>query len=253
MHTRRLFHGRRRWPLFPLLSGFVCTALALFSAGCQNEEIGTHRVPKPPDTVRLLAAMVVYRDFSQVWFFKLMGPIDKVGAQEKNFDEFLNSVTFTRTSNDLVKWSKLPDGWSEEPGGSIRKKTLRVGDKQDDLVVTFNVLPEMSGFAYMNLNRWRNQIGLPSVPPSEVDDDVKDTRFAKIPGFSAYRVDLKGPGNPFPKQPSGMELRSDKDSGVTYTLPDRNGPCRPTLPLDAIVAFAAGPAQDNAHRLHFAH
>jgi hypothetical protein len=243
MHTRRLSPGCRRWPRFLTRSGFLCAALALLSAGCQNDSIETHHVPKPPDKVRLLAAMVVYRDFAQVWFFKLQGPLDKVAAQEKNFDEFMNAVTFTRSSNDLVKWSKLPKGWTEEDGSTVRKKTLRIGNKDDDLVVTVNVLPEMKGFESMNLNRWRNQIGLPTVPASEAFDDVKDARFAGIPGFLAYRVDLKGPGNPFPKQASGMQLPSDNGPGVNYTLPSDWSVSR-DLPPFAVMAFTAGREKD---------
>src|SRR5579872_4126534 len=242
MHTRRLSAGCRRWPHVLTLGGLLCAALALFSAGCQNDPIEVHHVPKPPDKVRLLAAMVVYRDFAQVWFFKLQGPLDKVAAQEKNFDEFMNAVTFTRTSNDLVKWKKLPEGWNEEDGGNVRKKTLRIGDKADELAVTVNVLPEMKGFESMNLNRWRTQIGLPTVPASEAFDDVKVHPFAGSPGMLAYRVDLKGPGNPFPKP--GMQLPADNGPGVNYTLPPDWSVTR-DLPPFAVMAFTAG-REDNA-------
>ena len=58
-----------------------------------------------------------------------------------------------------LKWS-LPKGWSEVPGEGMRFATFKppVPGKIDGSVV---VLPGPAGGELANVNRWRNQIGLP--------------------------------------------------------------------------------------------
>jgi hypothetical protein len=58
-----------------------------------------------------------------------------------------------------LQWT-LPTGWSEKPGGQMRVATLQapVAGRLDASVV---VLPGPAGGELANVNRWRNQIGLP--------------------------------------------------------------------------------------------
>ena len=58
-----------------------------------------------------------------------------------------------------LRWT-LPKGWSESQGGQMRLATFKppVPGKIDGSVV---VLPGPAGGELANVNRWRNQIGLP--------------------------------------------------------------------------------------------
>jgi len=67
----------------------------------------------------------------------------------------------TPQSGDAITWD-LPKGWSEAPGNGMRFATLKppVPGKIDVSVV---MLPGLAGGELGNVNRWRNQIGLPPV------------------------------------------------------------------------------------------
>jgi hypothetical protein len=60
-----------------------------------------------------------------------------------------------------LRWT-LPTGWTESPGGQMRLATFRppVAGRVDASVV---VLPGPAGGELANVNRWRNQIGLPPI------------------------------------------------------------------------------------------
>ena len=60
-----------------------------------------------------------------------------------------------------LRWT-LPAGWSERAGGQMRYATLQapVAGRIDASVV---VLPGPAGGELANVNRWRNQIGLPPI------------------------------------------------------------------------------------------
>jgi hypothetical protein len=217
MHKRRLSDGCRRSPLIATLSGFVCAAVAFLTTGCQDEKIETHHVPKPADTVRLLAVMVPETDLDRVWFFKLEGPIEKVDAHAEEFDRFVESIRFTRGSDDGLRW-KVPPGWTEEEGSGLRKRTLIIGKKSDDLAVSVTSLSQMAGDVPMNVNRWRKQVGLTSLPASETFDT---TTSCHVGGLAASKVDLKGPGNPLAKSPqSAKPLGEDKGPNFNYQVPE---------------------------------
>jgi hypothetical protein len=214
MLTRRPSPVRRR--LLPLagLCWLVCGAAALLSAGCQSDEIEARHVPKPTSTVRLLAVMLPHKE--RVWFFKLEGPVEKVDAHRDEFTTFCKSIRFTGKDGEPV-WD-LPKGWSEEEGSGLRKKNLHIGDKGENLIVTVVALPKGAGDVYSNVNRWRKQVGLNSIPPSEVDDDA---RPFNVEGVSGYLVDLKGPGNPLAKPAPFADMAGEKPGGGgQYELPE---------------------------------
>src|SRR5437763_1812948 len=91
METRRLSHGRRL-SLLCVLSSATCAIVLLTCAGCQNDEIAIHHVPKPENKIRLLVAMFALED--QTWFFKLEGPTAKVTEHANEFNNFVKSIHF---------------------------------------------------------------------------------------------------------------------------------------------------------------
>jgi hypothetical protein len=109
-------------------------------------------------------------------FFKMRGNAAVVGAEKENF---LKWVTASRAPSSAasasttpaapadsaapkIKW-EVPAGWSSSPASPMRYASFAVeknGEKADISVVTF---PGDGGSDVDNINRWRQQIGLPAV------------------------------------------------------------------------------------------
>jgi hypothetical protein len=140
----------RCWRL--ALAGLALGCLPL-SAGCSRPEpIREYVVLKPPAP-------------GSLWFFKLMGPQDKVAAASASLRSFLDSVTFDQ--NGQPSW-KLPDGWTEEsPGNAVRYKTLKLpGDSGLEIAVTQigGKVPLSADDARLQANMLREQVGLEPEP-----------------------------------------------------------------------------------------
>jgi hypothetical protein len=109
----------------------LIAAACLLAAGCDRDEVTYFRVAKPaPPTLAATAAAP-----------------DVAPAQ--------------RSESGGLRWT-LPAGWTETRGGQMRFATLKppVLGKIDGSVV---VLPGPAGGELANVNRWRNQIGLPPI------------------------------------------------------------------------------------------
>lgn len=61
----------------------------------------------------------------------------------------------------------VPEGWTELAPEGIRKANLRVQDGNGSAEVTVLVFPGDVGGVAANINRWRQQIGLAPVAPSD--------------------------------------------------------------------------------------
>lgn len=114
-------------------------------------------------------------------FVKAVGAATAVDAQVRAFDAFVASLRPATaaapaapggaaappaTGGDLA-WS-VPSGWTMEPGSAMRAVTLRPGgDRELDAYVV--VLSGAAGGVAANLDRWREQLGLPKLPQAERD------------------------------------------------------------------------------------
>lgn len=88
-----------------------------------------------------------------------------------------------------LQW-KLPAGWQEVPAGQMRLASFRVvgeGGKQAD--VSIIPLPGLAGRDLDNVNRWREQVGLPPVTEEEV---AKVAEPLEIAGLKAQLYDQAG-------------------------------------------------------------
>jgi hypothetical protein len=109
-------------------------------------------------------------------FYKMRGNTALVGTEKENFLKWVSSsrsADATSPSNNVtnppansdkpqIKW-ELPQGWSPAPASAMRYASFAVeanGEKADISVVTF---PGEGGSDTDNVNRWRQQIGLPAV------------------------------------------------------------------------------------------
>jgi hypothetical protein len=111
-------------------------------------------------------------------FYKMRGNAALVGAEKENFLKWVgasrggtstslaaNATTTPAPSESdgpKIKW-ELPSGWSTTPPSAMRYASFSAeknGEKADISVVTF---PGDGGSDVDNVNRWRQQIGLPAV------------------------------------------------------------------------------------------
>jgi len=110
-------------------------------------------------------------------FFKMRGNVALVGAEKENFLKWVSASrsAMTASTNTTttaappadsekppIKW-EVPAGWSPAPASAMRYASFAVeknGEKADISVVTF---PGDGGNDVDNINRWRQQIGLPAV------------------------------------------------------------------------------------------
>jgi len=93
------------------------------------------------------------------------------------------------TAEPKLKWN-TPDGWKEIPPGEMRKASFNVkgkDGKQADVSVI--PLPGAAGGDAANVNRWRGQVALPTLP----DDELKKTAEAvTLGGQPGELYDLSG-------------------------------------------------------------
>jgi hypothetical protein len=172
--------------------------------------------------VRFLGAIIPRVD--RTWFLKLMGPEEKVQAHKEAFDRFLASVRFTGKDDPPLTW-KVPEGWSQEKGGSeLRYATFRLGPKEDSLELTVTRLGRegQAGDILANVNRWRQQIGLAPVDEKEL---AKITRELDLGNAVATLVDMTGmaaasAGKTPPFAPGGGSPKKEAAPELDYQVPE---------------------------------
>lgn len=123
---------------------------------------------------RIIGAIAA--DNSGTAFFKMRGNTALVGAEKENFLKWVSasrtsapspstangSVPPATSEKPEIKW-EVPPGWSPSPVSAMRYASFAAeknGEKADISVVTF---PGDGGGDVENLNRWRQQIGLPAI------------------------------------------------------------------------------------------
>jgi hypothetical protein len=123
---------------------------------------------------RILGAIAA--EESGTAFFKMRGNAALVGAEKENFIKWVRASRASAsaattsampsaspdTDKPEVKWT-LPEGWTTAPAAPMRYASFAVernGEKADVSIVTF---PGDGGNDIDNINRWRQQIGLPAV------------------------------------------------------------------------------------------
>ncbi|MCS6851121.1 MAG: hypothetical protein NZ700_08145 [Gemmataceae bacterium] len=204
-------------PVSRLFTGLVSGLLLGSAVGCgEDEAIRRYSVPKP-EPMRLLGAIVPHED--RVWFFKLVGPTSIVSVHRATFEEFVRSVGFDPPGP--ITWV-VPPGWEKQPGSGLRYATFRIPYKNHPLDLTVIPLGPDAGNVLENVNRWRDQIGLPAIGE---EDLPMTTTSIETRGGRGILVDLTGPGS----------------DGTP------RGPSRPTPPLtfqlpEGWVEVARGPA-----------
>jgi len=128
-------------------------------------------------------------------FFKMRGNAALTESQKADFVKWIAAVCDAQSGaksaqtatimpqgassgNPQIKW-QLPSGWSEVPPSAMRYASFNApaadGGKVDVSVVTF---PGEGGSDTDNVNRWRQQIGLPPMSPASVATQVVPLKTA---------------------------------------------------------------------------
>lgn len=168
-------------------------------------------LPKDADPAkdgRILGAMATTGNATL--FFKIRGNSELTEAQKADFIKWVAAVCNSQTENKpaqmtapaaqesrsaQIKW-KTPGGWTEVPASSMRYASFNAsgtgGAKIDVSVVTF---PGDGGSDGDNVNRWRQQLGLPPADESAITSSISplksgDTTFSTIdiPGSNARTI-----------------------------------------------------------------
>jgi hypothetical protein len=85
---------------------------------------------------------------------------------------------------------KIPEGWKKAPPKMFSVVTLRTGEGEKAAEITVSPLRGAGGGLRDNLNRWRQQVGLPPAGGEEWKQLLRETEIA---GQEAVAVELVGP------------------------------------------------------------
>ena len=158
-----------------------------------EEEIGGHAVPVPgsgrdmllynlapeslaADADGILAAVLPLD--SETWYFKFTAPTAVLKEKGGVFMDFLRTVRIAGETGESQPpqspapsaiTATAPEGWEKSEGSAMRAASFAItGEDGATADVSVIPLPGSSGSVQDNVNRWRNQIGL---PPIEAADD----------------------------------------------------------------------------------
>ena len=125
----------------------------------------------------------------QWWFFKMRGRPGAVGKRVKDLESFAASLKLPAGDEKLPTYD-LPKGWEvTRARAEFVLFSIRTGHPYtpNNLDVS-----RVGGTLAMNVNRWREQVGLKELPEADVPASIKSIKLAD--GNPAYSVDLTGPG-----------------------------------------------------------
>jgi hypothetical protein len=133
-------------------SALAASAVLLALAGCGGDDVSRYRVPKPVGSSSGDPAPG--------------GPMAGMAGS-------VPPPPGASTTGEL-QWA-LPKGWTETRAGGMRYATIKptAAGKID---VSVTVFPGTAGGEIANVNRWRNQIGLPPVDEAALGRDRKSLR-----------------------------------------------------------------------------
>ena len=177
----------------------VFLLLGIVSCG-PREEIRTYNAPREDAGNKVTAAggetqekktrllgLIIPKSAQESWFVKFSGPVEQIEPHAAAFDIFIRSIRVAEGSTNLT--FTPPPGWKEAPPRAMRIATfLPPGEgKQPELYLS----QPFGGSLLDNVNRWRGEVGLPSVQETELPKVVTEVMLGEV---KAYRVDFTGPG-----------------------------------------------------------
>jgi hypothetical protein len=160
-------------------------------------------LPENADTAkdgRIIAAMVTTG--GSTLFFKMRGNADLTEAQKGDFIKWVAAVCNVQAETQSpkmaamppqdagapqIKW-KTPEGWTEVPPSSMRYASFSATDENGGKIdISIATFAGDGGSDADNVNRWRQQIGLPPVDGRAVTSQVTPLKTANTT-FSATDI-----------------------------------------------------------------
>jgi hypothetical protein len=163
-------------------------------------------LPKDADPAkdgRIVTAMTTTGN--STLFFKMRGNAELVESQKGEFIKWVAAVCNAQggskspetataipphdSAAPQIKW-KTPEGWGEVPPSSMRYASFGAGANDGKIDISVVTFPGEGGSDTDNVNRWRQQIGLPLLT-----DDLTGSNFAQLKSANATfaTVDIAGP------------------------------------------------------------
>ena len=157
----------------------------------------------PAKDGRIIAAMTSAG--GSTLFFKIRGNAALTESQKAGFINWVAAVCNAQggsksaematgappmesSANPQIKW-QMPSGWSEVPASAMRYASFSAGANDNKVDVSIVTFPGEGGSDADNVNRWRQQIGLPPMNPSAVATEIEPLTSEGAP-FSI--VDIAG-------------------------------------------------------------
>ena len=134
--------------IYTSISFIVC--LSFFSGCSEEQETYTYTVPKE--------------------HFKGTSPTPPVSEQGPVMQALPGMEV--QSSQFAVPTFNAPDHWQAQPLGSMRKGSWKVSDGDASADISILVFPGDVGGDLANINRWRNQIGLPAIDEASLDEST---------------------------------------------------------------------------------
>jgi len=152
----------------------------------------------PAKDGRIIAAMTSAG--GSTLFFKIRGNDALTESQKNDFIKWVTAVCNSQggnkasqmagpapsqdPSNPQIKW-QTPPGWNEIPPSAMRYASFNVGGTQNKIDISVIMFPGDGGSDIENVNRWRQQIGLPPMSESAVTSQLGtlkagDATFATV-------------------------------------------------------------------------
>jgi len=100
-----------------------------------------------------------------------------------------SGMTTRDASAPQLKWTK-PEGWNEVPASSMRYASFSAGGNENKIDISVVMFPGEGGSDVENVNRWRQQVGLPPMTEASVATQVTEL---KTPEATFSTVDIAGP------------------------------------------------------------
>ena len=145
----------------------------------------------PAKDGRIIAAMT--SNGSSTLFFKIRGNEALTESQKSDFIKWVTAVCNSQSENKApqltgamaaessqnpqIKWL-MPAGWSEVSPSAMRYASFNAGANNDKVDISVVIFPGEGGSDTDNVNRWRQQIGLPPMSPAAIATQVAPIKTA---------------------------------------------------------------------------
>lgn len=135
---------------------FIALAVLLL-IGCKDREITAYRAPKDPAPAAMPGMPATDTAAS--------GPMANPPSPS---DQSMANTAVPTATGAALTWT-APTEWTAKPTGPMRKGSFTVKGAGTEADLSITAFPGSTGGLLANLNRWRGQLGLTSIPENELD------------------------------------------------------------------------------------